>query len=318
MRTDDDSWEITESVGATALGVAAARAAETESEHPLISDPFARVFLDTAGDGEWNWYSAPELPAEVVEAEPALPLRMKSMVSYFASRTKYFDTLFLDAADAGIRQMVILAAGLDARSWRLEWPLGVTVFELDQPRVLDFKASTLHQHGAEPACHRVGVPVDLRQDWPKALLQAGFDASVPSAWSVEGLLMYLPAAAQQTLFERIQGLTASGSRVGIEALSPDFADPHASARRRERSDRVRALIAKADPRREFPRTEELWYFEEREDVGDWWHRHGWEVAVTPADELMTAYGRKLPPQLEDGVPPYLFVSARRESAVPSS
>ena len=311
MRTDNDSWDITESVGATALGVAAARAAETESDHPLISDPFARVFLDTVGDGEWNWFGAPELPAEVVEAEPALPLRMKSMVSYFASRTLFFDTLFLDAANAGIRQVVILAAGLDARSWRLPWPDGVTVFELDQLRVLDFKASTLHEHGAEPTCHRVGVPVDLRQDWPKALQQAGFDASAPSAWSVEGLLMYLPATAQELLFDRIQGLTAAGSRVGIEALSPDFADPDFTAQRRERSDRVRALMAKADPQQEVPRTEELWYFEDREDVGDWWRRHGWDVAVTTSEELMTGYGRKLPQQIEDGVPPYLFVSARR-------
>jgi methyltransferase (TIGR00027 family) len=313
VRTDDDSWDITESVGATALGVAAARAAESESDHPLISDPFARVFLDTVGDGEWNWFGAPELPTEVVEAEPALPLRMKSMVSFFASRTLFFDTLFLDAANAGIRQVVILAAGLDARSWRLPWPDGITVFELDQPRVLDFKASTLHEHGAEPTCHRVGVPVDLRQDWPKALQQAGFDASAPSAWSVEGLLMYLPATAQELLFDRIQGLTASGSRVGIEALSPNFADPDANAQRRERSDRIRALVAKADPQREVPRTEELWYFEEREDVADWWGRHGWEVAVTPSEELMAGYGRKLPQQIEDGVPPYLFVSARRSS-----
>jgi methyltransferase (TIGR00027 family) len=316
VRTDDDSWDITESVGATALGVAAARAAETESDHPLISDPFARVFLDTVGDGEWNWFGAPELPAEVVEAEPALPLRMKSMVSFFASRTLFFDTLLLDAANAGVRQVVILAAGLDARSWRLAWPDGVTVFELDQPSVLDFKASTLHDHGAEPTCHRVGVPVDLRQDWPKALQQAGFDASAPSAWSVEGLLMYLPAAAQELLFDRVQGLTAAGSRVGIEALSASFADPDVAAQRRVRSDRVRALMAQADPQREVPRTEELWYFEDREDVGDWWRRHGWQVAVTPSEELMTGYGRPLPQQLEDGVPPYLFVSARRELALP--
>ena len=224
-RTDDDSWEITESVGATALGVAAARAAESESDHPLISDPFARVFLDAAGDGEWDWFGAPELPAEVVEAEPALPVRMKSMVSYFASRTKFFDTFFLDAANAGIQQAVILAAGLDARSWRLPWPDGVTVYELDQPRVLDFKVSTLHEHGFEPSCNRVGVAVDLRQDWPKALQEAGFDPSEPSAWSAEGLLMYLPAAAQELLFDRIEGLAAPGSRVGIEALSPNFADP---------------------------------------------------------------------------------------------
>ncbi len=311
MRTDDDSWDITESVGATALGVAAARAAETESDDPLISDPFARIFLDTAGDGEWDWYGAPDLPAEIVEAEPALPLRMKSMVSYFASRTKFFDTFFLDAANAGIRQIVILAAGLDSRCWRLPWPDGVTAFELDQPRVLDFKASTLHEHGADPICHRVPVPVDLRQDWPNALQQAGFDASAPSAWSAEGLLMYLPAAAQELLFDRVQGLTAAGSRVGIEALSPNFADPVAAAQRCERLGRVRELMAKADPQREVPRTDELWYFDEREDVGDWWRRHGWQVTVTPSGELMTGYGRKPPQELVDGPPPYLFVSAFR-------
>ena len=311
MRTDDDSWEITESVGATALGVAAARAAETESDDPLISDPFARVFLDTVGDGEWDWYGAPELPAEIVEAVPELPVRMKSMVSFFASRTAFFDSFFLDATRAGIRQVVILAAGLDARSWRLPWPDGVTVYELDQPRVLDFKASTLHEHGADPTCHRVGVPVDLRQDWPKALQQAGFDASAPSAWSAEGLLMYLPATAQELLFDRIQGLTAIGSRAGIEALAPNFADPEAQVQRRERMERVRELMATTNAQLEVPKTDELWYFEEREDVGDWWARHGWQVTVTSSDELMTGYGRKPPRQIEDGVPPYLFVSAQR-------
>jgi methyltransferase (TIGR00027 family) len=311
VRTDDDSWEITESVGATALGVAAARAAETEKAHPLISDPFARVFLDTAGDGVWNWYSAPELPAQVIAAEPDLPRRMQGLVDYFASRTAFFDNFFLDAANAGVSQAVILAAGLDARSWRLAWPDGTTVYELDQHRVLDFKTSTLTQHGAEPSCHRVGVAVDLRHDWPTALRQAGFDPSSPSAWSVEGLLMYLPAAAQQLLFDRIQGLTATGSRIAVEALPPDFADPGAFAQRRERMQRVQTLMAEADPRREVPRTDELWYFEEREDVGDRLRRDGWQVEVTPSVELMAGYGRKPAADLEDDGPRNLFVSARR-------
>ena len=118
-RTENDSWEITESVGATALGVASARAAETRSENPLIRDPFAQVFLDAAGDGVWNWHAAGQLPDEVVEAEPTLPLQMQAMVGYMASRTAFFDTFFLEATGAGIRQAVILAAGLDARSWRL-------------------------------------------------------------------------------------------------------------------------------------------------------------------------------------------------------
>jgi methyltransferase (TIGR00027 family) len=153
--------------------------------------------------------------------------------------------------------------------------------------------------------------VDLRQDWPTALQQAGFDPSAPSAWSAEGLLMYLPAEAQELLFARIEGLTSNGSRVAIEALSPNFADPAVTAQRRERMEQVRALMAKADPHREIPQTHELWYFEDREDVGDWWRRHSWQVTVTPSDELMTGYGRKPPQEIDDGTPPYLFVSAQK-------
>src|SRR5438270_4641004 len=233
-RTDNDTWEITESVGATALGVAAARAAETESENPLISDPFARVFLDAAGDGVWNWFAAPDLPAEIAEAEPDLQPRMQGMVGYMAARTVFFDQFFLDAARSGVHQVVILAAGLDSRAWRLPWPDGVTVYELDQPRVLEFKSSTLDDHGAQPACNRVAVPVDLRQDWPTALRQAGFDASAPSAWSAEGLMPYLPAPAQELLFDRVQDLAAAGSRVAVEALGPTFSDPDFRAKRRAR------------------------------------------------------------------------------------
>ncbi|GFG97835.1 class I SAM-dependent methyltransferase [Mycobacterium timonense] len=310
-RTDNDSWEITESVGATALGVAAARAAETRGENPLISDPFAQVFLDAAGDGVWNWHSGGQLPDAVVEAEPSLPLQMQAMVGYMASRTAFFDKFFLDATGAGIRQAVILAAGLDARSWRLPWPAGTTVYELDQPRVLDFKASTLAEHGAQPACHRVPVAVDLRQDWPEALRQAGFDAGAPSVWSAEGLMPYLPAAAQELLFDRVQGLTVPGSRVAVEALGPKFLDPQLRARRRERMDRIQALMAEVDPDRQVPRTDELWYFEEREDVGAWFGRHGWDVTVTPSDELMAGYGRAAAKEVQDNVPGNLFVAAQR-------
>jgi methyltransferase (TIGR00027 family) len=313
-RTENDTWEITESVGATALGVASARAAETRSENPLIRDPFAQVFLDAVGDGVWNWHSAPQLPAELIETEPELPLQMQSMVGYMASRTAFFDQFFLDATRAGIRQAVILAAGLDSRAWRLPWPDGTTVYELDQPRVLEFKASTLAEHGAQPACNRIAVPVDLRQHWPTALRQAGFDPSAPSAWSAEGLMPYLPAAAQDLLFDRVQGLTAAGSRVAVEALGPKFLDPQFRAKRRERMDRIRALMAEVDPRREIPRTDELWYFEEREDVGEWFRRHGWDVTVTPSDELMAGYGRTPPQEVQDQVPGNLFVAAQRSGS----
>src|SRR5271156_4174114 len=294
-RTENDSWEITESVGATALGVASARAAETESENPLISDPFARVFLDAAGDGVWNWHAAPQLPAELIELEPDLPLQMQAMVGYMASRTAFFDAFFLDATRAGIRQVVILAAGLDSRSWRLPWPDGTTVYELDQPRVLEFKASALRENGAEPTCNLVNVPVDLRHDWPAALEQAGFDTSAPSVWSAEGLLPFLPAAAQELLFERVQALGAPGSRIAVEAPGSDFLDENAQTKQRENMQRVRDLMAKLTPGREIPDVQDLWYFEEREDVGDWLGRHGWDVTVTPAEELMAGFGRRPPP-----------------------
>ena len=310
-RTDNDSWEITESVGATALGVASARAAETERDNPLIEDPFARVFLDAAGEGVWNWHANGDLPPEVVEAEPELPLQREGMVSYMASRTKFFDSFFLTAANDGITQAVILAAGLDARSWRLPWPGGVTVYELDQDRVLDFKLQTLTDHGAQAAVNRKAVAVDLRQDWPKALLEAGFDPSQPSVWSAEGLMPYLPNAAQELLFERITDLAAPGSRVAVEALGPTFNDEELRAKRRARMDRVREVLAKTGSDREVPRTDDLWYFEDREPVGEWFARHGFEVTVTPAAELMEGFGRGADPKVKDLVPGNEFVFARR-------
>jgi methyltransferase (TIGR00027 family) len=231
-RNDNDSWEITESVGATALGVAVARAAETESDNPLIKDPFARVFLDAAGEGMWNWFAEPDLPAELTEAEPDLPVRMQSMVNYMASRTAFFDGFFIDAATAGVQQVVILAAGLDSRAWRLPWAAGTTVYELDQPKVLQFESSTLQQCGVQPTAKLVHVAVDLRHDWPEALQQAGFDPSAPTAWSSEGLLPFLPPAAQDLLFERVHVLSAAGSRIAVEAPGPGFNDPDAHARQR--------------------------------------------------------------------------------------
>lgn len=185
-RTDNDSWTITESVGATALGVAAARAAETESENPLIEDPFARVFVDAAGDGMWSMFANPALLAGAPEIESQVGARVRQMIDFMATRTAFFDEFFLGAADAGVRQVVILASGLDSRAWRLPWPDGTVVYELDQPRVLEFKSATLRQHGARPTAQLMNIPIDLRQDWPAALLDSGFDASKPTAWSAEG------------------------------------------------------------------------------------------------------------------------------------
>jgi methyltransferase (TIGR00027 family) len=307
-RTDDDSWGITESVGSTALGVAAARAAETESESPLINDPFARLFVDAAGEGLWSLFANPRPPAGVTDLDADLRAGMRAMVDWTAVRTAFFDEFFLGAAKAGVRQMVILAAGLDSRAWRLPWPDGTTVYELDQPKVLEFKSTTLRQHGARPTSNQVNVPIDLRQDWPKALQDAGFDASRPCAWSAEGLLRYLPARAQDLLIERVHVLSPGGAWFAANAPGKDFLNPDHLARQRERMQRLRAVTAGL-VKTEIPDIEDLWYAEERTDVADWLREHGWQVSAATIGEMLARYGRSIPD--ENAIPPMVFVSAQR-------
>ena len=307
-RTDNDSWEITESVGSTALGVAAARAAETESENPLIRDPFARAFLEAAGEGMWSLTSDPRLAAEMKQRAPDVQAHMQVMVDFMAVRTAWFDEFFLDAVSSGIRQVVILAAGLDARSWRLPWPNGTTVFELDQTKVLDFKSSTLQRRGAQPTAQLVSVAVDLREDWPTALREAGFDASLPTVWSAEGLLRYLPAAAQDLLLERIDSLSASGSWLATNAPAKSAVDPELLASQREQAKRLRAAAADVLDA-EIPDVEDLWYPEERTEVTDWLGAHGWDASQIGMADLLARYGRHIPG--DDMLPPTVFVSARR-------
>jgi methyltransferase (TIGR00027 family) len=309
-RTDDDSWDITESVGSTALGVAAARAAETESEDPLFQDPFASAFVEAAGDGMWSLVANPKLSAELTDHDPDLQARMEVMVDFMAVRTVFFDEFFLNAAKSGVRQVVILAAGLDARAWRLPWPDDTTVYELDQSKVLEFKSSTLQQRGARPTSKLVSVAVDLRQDWPTALQEAGFDASQPSAWSAEGLVRYLPAQAQDLLFERIHALSPAGSWLATNIPAPSAFDPDLLARQREESQRMRAVASRV-LNAEVPDVEDLWYPEERTDLTDWLREHGWDASAVGMGELLARFGRNK--RDEDVLPPTIFVSAQRRA-----
>jgi methyltransferase (TIGR00027 family) len=233
---------------------------------------------------------------------------MRVMVDVMTVRTVFFDEFFLGAVDAGVRQVVILAAGLDARAWRLQWPDGTTVYELDQPKVLEFKSTTLQQHGAHPMCNLVPVSIDLRQDWPTALREAGFDASQPTAWSAEGLLRYLPAATQDLLIERIHDLSPTGSWFAASVPCAGFLDPDHVASQREQFGRLRAAAATV-LKTEIPDSEDLWYAEERTDVADWLRHHGWNASAVTLKEMLSRYGRSTPG--EGVMPPTDFVSAQR-------
>lgn len=164
MRTDNDDWDITTSVGSTALFVAASRALEANKADPLVVDPYAEVFCRAVG-GEWADLLDGKAPDHKLATEFG-----SHFVNFQAARTKFFDTYFYAAADAGVRQIVIPAAGLDSRAYRLGWPNGTVVFELDQPQVLEFKRDVLARSGDTPTAERREIAVDLRDDWPYALL----------------------------------------------------------------------------------------------------------------------------------------------------
>jgi len=296
-RTEDDSWDITEGVGQTALGVAWSRSQEMTSECPLFSDPYAQLFLDAAMKRGW------QLPPKYMLE------RVRSIGGYGASRTKWFDEFFIAAGANGISRAVILAAGLDARAWRLPWLDGTIVYEIDQPKVLEFKTQTLAEHGAKPAASRyVAVAADLRQDWPKALRDAGFDASQPTAWVAEGLLPYLPADAQDLLFERIHLHSARDSRIAVESFGADFFDPEYLASRREQMRQLREEAGASDDG-DVPDVQDMWFMEERTDVAAWLTEQCWNVTSVPAAELMMRYGRCKPGEVMETTPRTVFVEA---------
>ena len=280
LRTDTDTWDIASSVGATAVMVAAARAAETVRPDPLICDPYAKILVADAGAGAWVSMLDDDVMSTIADADPEVAAVLEHMSSYQAVRTHFFDDFFARALGVGIRQVVILAAGLDSRAFRLSWPAGTTVFEIDQPKVLEYKAATLALHGVSPAADRHEVAVDLRQDWPAALVKAGFDRDQPTAWLAEGLLMYLPADAQDRLFTQITELSAPGSRVAAESMGI-----HADDRRERMRERFATIAAQigVEP---MDITELTYEDPDRADVAEWLTEHGWQShTVASIDEM---------------------------------
>jgi methyltransferase (TIGR00027 family) len=278
-RTDKDTWDLASSVGATATMVAAQRVfAHREG---LIDDPYAEPLVRAVG----LEFMTRALDGEITfeDIDPSFTQRLAA--EGMAVRTRHFDRLFGDAAAAGVRQAVILAAGLDARAYRLDWPDGTVVFEVDQPKVIEFKTTTLAGLGAVPtATHRV-VPIDLREDWPKALLDNGFNPKQPTAWIAEGLLIYLPPEAQDRLFDTITELSAPGSRLATERV-PDVTD-FINGRPKQISEKMKELGSDVS-------MEDLVYQGQRTNVVEYLQELGWTVKEQNSADAHTANGFDLP------------------------
>lgn len=288
-RTDDDTWDLATSVGSTATGVAVGRALASRGPDPLINDPFAEPLVRAVGVDFFVRVASGELdPAEIDDDDTIFGMRrMRDMMG---ARTRFFDDFFLGATDSGVAQVVILASGLDARAYRMSWPAGTTVYEIDQPRVIEFKTTALKELGAEPTTQHRPVGVDLRGDWPGALRRAGFDPARPSAFSAEGLLAFLPPEAQDRLLDNITALAAAGSRFASENMPPNMKEVEATWQSR--------MKAVTDRWREHGFDQEwaeLWYPGERHDVGDYLTGRGWDITAISIAELFAADGLSIQP-----------------------
>ncbi len=284
-RSDADSWDLSTSVGATATMVAAARALASEGADPLINDPYAAPLVRAVGI---------EFFVRVVDGEVSSPAdgngegttpELQQETDSLAVRTKFFDDFFVNATASGIRQAVILAAGLDSRAYRLGWATGSVVYEIDQPQVVDFKTATMSQLGAAPTTERRTVSIDLRDDWPTALRDNGFADDQPTAWSAEGLLMYLPPEAQDRLFDHISTLSAPGSQLATE-FHPE-GGPTMAERAQAFNDRWANLGCDID-------LSGLFYEGERSNVVEYLSGRGWQVSTRPRRELFADYGLTFP------------------------
>ena len=256
---------------------AAARARESARPDRLFEDPWAEVLAGSAG------CAFLERQDEVL---PPTPI--------FVVRHRFFDDFLLRSSDQEINQVVLIAAGLDTRAYRLKWPAGVRIYELDQPDVLAYKQAVLDQAGASPNCERRAVPTDLREDWATDLVAAGFERSKPTAWLAEGLLFYLPESAVGSLLSSTATLSAQGSVLGTDTMSATMLASE------ERRAWVRLYAESGAP-----------FVFGTDHPADLLIAHGWQPKIHIAREIGEQLGRPWPIPPQPGQPPGAIITATR-------
>jgi methyltransferase (TIGR00027 family) len=280
---EHDNWDIVSGVGITALAVAATRALESKRDDALIDDPYAENFVTRSGTTvpiPTDWATIKDFENRSAPDKEWANF-WTALADHVGVRSRFFDEYFLDASSAGIRQVVLLAAGLDTRAFRLPWPARVELFEIDQPKVLEFKDSVLAEQGALAGCARHTVPIDLRADWPEALLRANFDPQRPTAWLAEGLLLYLPGTAEEALFAHVHRLSAAGSAFATDESKPDLHNELHHPAYQDARRRLGVDFSALRPN------------DERPDPQRWFRDHGWQVTTMSRTQVASRYGRTL-------------------------
>ncbi|CAN5826502.1 class I SAM-dependent methyltransferase [soil metagenome] len=283
-RAEGDTWNLASSVGATATLVAVGRALASAEDNALVDDPFAAPLVRAVGVEYFTKLLHSNTGDSGSLADTAVDIA-DLITDVMAVRTRFFDDFFLDCSAAGIRQAVILASGLDSRAYRLPWPDGTVIYEIDQPEVITFKTTTMESLGANPAARLCAVAVDLRADWPAELHRNGFEASVPTAWSAEGLLMYLPPDSQDRLLDDITTLSAPGSQLATEYTPDDSASILARGADLNHQPNDHDFTVNAST---------LFYPGKREPVADYLTSHDWDVCGRSRSALFEQYGRAVP------------------------
>lgn len=292
-------------IGETALAMAVARWNEADGPDPLFADRYAPLLVTAACESGWRPEFLTLSPDSLSRIGPILSARIQALHDYAACRTRFFDEFFKTAASNGINQAVLVGSGLDARAWRLPWPVGATVFDVDQPNILDFKISSLWAANAAPRCEYRPAAVDLRTDWTDLILDAGFDPKMPTAWSAEGAMAYLPGPDRDRLFRNIRRLSAPGSKIAVEAASPSRRD--AMVRQRRIRETREAAAAAGHP---FLReTRSLWDTSARGDLAGELRIQHWRTSETEAEDLMAMYGRAPSSEALGVTPSSVFVEA---------
>lgn len=279
-RTEGDSWDLANSVGATATMVAAARAVASKRPQPVVTDDFAEPLVRAVGLDVFTRLATGEIDAKDVEES----VGFARMVDTFAARARFFDDYFAAAGQSGLRQVVIVASGLDARAYRLPWPTETTVYEIDQPEVIAFKTAAMAEMGTAPTAQLRMVGIDLREDWPAALQDAGFDPTHPTAWLAEGVLIgFLPQEAEIRLLDSIIPLSSEGSRLAADYGTVTGTSEGAQEQARLMAEGWRRQGLEMD-------IAGLTYPGEHTDVAAHLHANGWETTKYGLTDLFAAAG----------------------------